>query len=174
MLQPCDGSSKRYIMVCMQCFPHITSVIWTYVSWTRNNPRKYSRMASPAAARGHRASHRNGSRTANASGGQPARLLVTNSYRARVQSRSAPALRYSDSLKRFWKETASMRVDQIFEQAKAAGAQPVSFEMFPPKGEMTLERAREAPSRSLTPTSSASPIPPVDRATTGPPPRSLR
>lgn len=36
-----------------------------------------------------------------------------------------------------------MRVDQIFEQAKAAGAQPVSFEMFPPKGEMTLERARE-------------------------------
>ena len=36
-----------------------------------------------------------------------------------------------------------MRVDQIFEQAKAAGAQPVSFEMFPPTGEMTLERARE-------------------------------
>ena len=36
-----------------------------------------------------------------------------------------------------------MRVDQIFEQAKATGVQPVSFEMFPPKGEMTLERARE-------------------------------
>lgn len=36
-----------------------------------------------------------------------------------------------------------MRVDRIFEQAKATGAQPISFEMFPPKGEMTLERARE-------------------------------
>lgn len=36
-----------------------------------------------------------------------------------------------------------MRVDHIFEQAKASGARPVSFEMFPPKGEMTLERARE-------------------------------
>lgn len=36
-----------------------------------------------------------------------------------------------------------MRVDQIFAEACAAGAQPVSFEMFPPKGELTLERARE-------------------------------
>ena len=36
-----------------------------------------------------------------------------------------------------------MRVDQIFAEARAAGAQPVSFEMFPPKGELTLERARE-------------------------------
>ncbi|MCF2621492.1 methylenetetrahydrofolate reductase [Collinsella tanakaei] len=36
-----------------------------------------------------------------------------------------------------------MRVDQIFADARAAGAQPVSFEMFPPKGELTLERARE-------------------------------
>ena len=36
-----------------------------------------------------------------------------------------------------------MRVDHIFEQAKAAGVRPVSFEMFPPKGEMTLEHARE-------------------------------
>ena len=36
-----------------------------------------------------------------------------------------------------------MRVDQIFADAKAAGTQPVSFEMFPPKGELTLERARE-------------------------------
>ena len=35
-----------------------------------------------------------------------------------------------------------MRVDQIFAEAHAAGAQPVSFEMFPPKGELTLERAR--------------------------------
>lgn len=36
-----------------------------------------------------------------------------------------------------------MRVDQIFENARAAGTMPVSFEMFPPKGELTLERARE-------------------------------
>lgn len=36
-----------------------------------------------------------------------------------------------------------MRVDQIFADAHAVGAQPVSFEMFPPKGELTLERARE-------------------------------
>ena len=36
-----------------------------------------------------------------------------------------------------------MKVDQIFADAKAAGTQPVSFEMFPPKGELTLERARE-------------------------------
>ncbi len=36
-----------------------------------------------------------------------------------------------------------MRVDQIFAKARAAGAQPVSFEMFPPKGELTLDRARE-------------------------------
>ena len=36
-----------------------------------------------------------------------------------------------------------MRIDQIFSQAKAAGRAPVSFEMFPPKGELTLERARE-------------------------------
>ena len=36
-----------------------------------------------------------------------------------------------------------MRVDDIFTQAHAAGTRPVSFEMFPPKGELTLERARE-------------------------------
>lgn len=36
-----------------------------------------------------------------------------------------------------------MRVDEIFKQAKAAGEQPVSFEMFPPKGELTLDKARE-------------------------------
>ena len=36
-----------------------------------------------------------------------------------------------------------MKVDQIFENARAAGTMPVSFEMFPPKGELTLERARE-------------------------------
>lgn len=37
-----------------------------------------------------------------------------------------------------------MRVDQIFHEAKAAGRAPVSFEMFPPKGELTLERAHTA------------------------------
>ena len=36
-----------------------------------------------------------------------------------------------------------MRVDDIFKQAKAAGDTPVSFEMFPPKGELTLDKARE-------------------------------
>lgn len=36
-----------------------------------------------------------------------------------------------------------MRVDEIFKQAKALGETPFSFEMFPPKGELTLDRARE-------------------------------
>ena len=36
-----------------------------------------------------------------------------------------------------------MRVDTIFEQAAAAGTQPVSFEMFPNKGELTLDKSRE-------------------------------
>ncbi len=37
-----------------------------------------------------------------------------------------------------------MRIDDIFANARANGRIPVSFEMFPPKGELTLERAREA------------------------------
>lgn len=37
-----------------------------------------------------------------------------------------------------------MRIDDIFANARADGRTPVSFEMFPPKGELTLERAREA------------------------------
>lgn len=37
-----------------------------------------------------------------------------------------------------------MRIDDIFANARADGRIPVSFEMFPPKGELTLERAREA------------------------------
>ena len=37
-----------------------------------------------------------------------------------------------------------MRVDNIFAAARAQGRIPVSFEMFPPKGELTLERARDA------------------------------
>ncbi len=36
-----------------------------------------------------------------------------------------------------------MKVADIFTEAKTAGRQPISFEMFPPKGEMTLEHARE-------------------------------
>lgn len=39
-----------------------------------------------------------------------------------------------------------MRVDDIFKQAKASSSQPISFEMFPPKGELTLEKAREVAS----------------------------
>ena len=37
----------------------------------------------------------------------------------------------------------NMRVDEIFRNAQETGTRPVSFEMFPPKGELTLERARE-------------------------------
>ena len=36
-----------------------------------------------------------------------------------------------------------MKVADIFSSAKATGAQPISFEMFPPKGELTLEHARK-------------------------------
>ena len=39
-----------------------------------------------------------------------------------------------------------MRIDDIFKQAEATGEQPISFEMFPPKGELTLEHARETAS----------------------------
>lgn len=37
-----------------------------------------------------------------------------------------------------------MRIDDIFARARTARTAPISFEMFPPKGELTLERAREA------------------------------
>lgn len=36
-----------------------------------------------------------------------------------------------------------MRVDEDFKQAASQGTAPVSFEMFPPKGELTLDTARE-------------------------------
>ena len=36
-----------------------------------------------------------------------------------------------------------MRIDELFASAASQGTTPVSFEMFPPKGELTLERARE-------------------------------
>ena len=36
-----------------------------------------------------------------------------------------------------------MRVDEVFKQAASQGTTPVSFEMFPPKGELTLDTARK-------------------------------
>ncbi len=36
-----------------------------------------------------------------------------------------------------------MRVDEVFKQAASQGTAPISFEMFPPKGELTLDTARE-------------------------------
>ncbi len=42
------------------------------------------------------------------------------------------------------RKAAIMRVDEIFAQAHETGRTPVSFEMFPPKGELTLDRARDA------------------------------
>ena len=39
-----------------------------------------------------------------------------------------------------------MKVADVFAQAKAANTQPVSFEMFPPKGELTLDKAHEVTS----------------------------
>lgn len=41
-------------------------------------------------------------------------------------------------------ERRRMHVDDIFTQAHARGETPVSFEMFPPKGELTLDKARDA------------------------------
>ncbi len=40
-----------------------------------------------------------------------------------------------------------MRVDEVFSKARAAGEQPISFEMFPPKGELTLDKARDVSSK---------------------------
>ena len=33
-------------------------------------------------------------------------------------------------------------ITDIFTQARAAGSQPISFEIFPPKGELSMESAR--------------------------------
>ena len=41
----------------------------------------------------------------------------------------------------------TMRVNEIFQQAHAAGKRPVSFEMFPPKGELTLDKAHDVASK---------------------------
>ncbi len=43
-----------------------------------------------------------------------------------------------------------MRVDEVFKQAASQGAAPVSFEMFPPKGELTLDTAREVAGQSAS------------------------
>ncbi len=42
-----------------------------------------------------------------------------------------------------------MRVDEVFKQAASQGTAPVSFEMFPPKGELTLDTAREVAGNPL-------------------------
>ena len=58
-----------------------------------------------------------------------------------------------------------MRVDEVFKQAASQGTAPVSFEMFPPKGELTLDTAREV-------AGNLSPARPAARATAPPPPPS--
>ena len=52
-----------------------------------------------------------------------------------------------------------MRVDEVFKQAASRGTAPVSFEMFPPKGELTLDTAREV-AGNLCKLSPAPPPPP--------------
>ena len=37
-----------------------------------------------------------------------------------------------------------MRVDEVFKQAASQGTAPVSFEMFPPKGELTFSNGIRA------------------------------
>ena len=39
--------------------------------------------------------------------------------------------------------TPMRSVSDIYAAARAAGRQPVSFEIFPPKGDLTLETAHE-------------------------------
>ena len=68
-----------------------------------------------------------------------------------------------------------MRVDEVFKQAASQGTAPVSFEMFPPKGELTLDTAREVAGNlcKLSPSFvSVTPARPAARATVPPPPPS--
>ena len=67
-----------------------------------------------------------------------------------------------------------MRVDEVFKQAASQGTAPVSFEMFPPKGELTLNTAREVAGNlcKLRRALSRSPALPAARATAPPPPPS--
>ena len=46
-----------------------------------------------------------------------------------------------------------MRVDEVFKQAAPQGTAPVSFEMFRPKGELSLDTAREVAGNCLLYTS---------------------
>ena len=66
-----------------------------------------------------------------------------------------------------------MRVDEVFKQAASQGTVPISFEMFPPKGELTLDTAREVAGNlcKLSP-SFVSPARLAARATAPPPPPS--
>ena len=59
-----------------------------------------------------------------------------------------------------------MRVDEVFKQAASQGTAPISFEMFPPKGELTLDTARFRRALSRSPARLAA------RATVPPPPPS--
>lgn len=67
-----------------------------------------------------------------------------------------------------------MRVDEVFKQAASQGTAPISFEMFPPKGELTLDMAREVAAicASFRRALSRSPARPAARATVPPPPPS--
>ena len=65
-----------------------------------------------------------------------------------------------------------MRVDEVFKQAASLGTVPVSFEMFPPKGELTLDTARKVAGSLCKLSLSRSPALPAARATAPPPPPS--
>ena len=61
-------------------------------------------------------------------------------------------------------------VKNIFAQARQTGAQPVSFEIFPPKGELSMESARTiAQELAKLDRSSALRIPRAAAATSRPP-----
>ena len=67
-----------------------------------------------------------------------------------------------------------MRVDEVFKQAASQGTAPISFEMFPPKGELTSTRLAkwQAICASFRRALSRSPARPAARATVPPPPPS--
>lgn len=67
-----------------------------------------------------------------------------------------------------------MRVDEVFKQAASQGTAPISFEMFPPKGELSLDTAHEVQAicASFRRALSRSPARPAARATAPQPPPS--
>ena len=67
-----------------------------------------------------------------------------------------------------------MRVDELFKQAASQGTTPVSFEMFPPKGELTLDTARKVAGNlcKLSPSFVSVTCSAAARATVPPPPPS--